>query len=645
MSFEGASANPADQTTSLLKERYEVGERLAEGIFFHTHRGQDVQTKRPVAVKVLRPEFTADEVFANRLLTEAQSATRLQHPNISRVYDAWREHDAVIIVCDWVRGINLRDRIRRVAPFPLPVAVDILHAAAEGLHYAHENGYVHGDLRPSNLIITPDGRVKLTDFGLGASVAASRRMQLSALEDAAGYLAPEVAQGQPPDVRSDIYALGCILYEMLTAAPPFRGDTPLATAVQHLQKPVPSLRKVDPTIPPAVDGIVRKCMQKDPMARYLSVEGLTDDLRKVQEALREDRPLNCSPMPAPEAEAVPPKPRVRATEPPPPPVEKVEKRVRQREEPPPVERRMRQREEPPVDGGPSWILLAGVALLGVLMIAACFGVVAFLTRTPGEVTVPYLVGKSRSNAIAELEKKGLKAEIHEEFSSRAKPGTVYKVVPDGGVELRVGKSVTLFVSRGSEPVTVPDVVGKKLEDARRAIRAAGLSLGKTAEEFNETISKSEVISQDPAGGSEATKTTTISLTVSKGPEPIPDLKPVEVNPTEPPLPDPTTNATDPGTTDPGTTDDPGKPPEPPDSTDTDILTREHEVTVQVPQRSNGPQSVRIVVRNADGSERTAYEGEHEPGETVREPVTTEGAKGKCQIRVYLNGRLVNRTNL
>src|SRR5690349_3294209 len=139
MSFEGASVNPGDQAASLLKERYEVGERLSEGHFFHTHRGQDIQTKRPVAVKVLRPEFTADEVFANRLLTEAQSAIRLQHPNISRVYDAWREHDAIIIVCDWVRGINLRDRIRRVAPFPLPVAIDILHAAAEGLHYAHEN--------------------------------------------------------------------------------------------------------------------------------------------------------------------------------------------------------------------------------------------------------------------------------------------------------------------------------------------------------------------------------------------------------------------------------------------------------------------------------------------------------------------------
>lgn len=629
MSFEGASANPADPATSLLKERFEVGERLAEGIFFHTHRGQDTQTGRPVAVKILRPEFTADEVFANRLLTEAQSAIRLHHPNISHVYDAWREHDAVIIVCDWVRGINLRDRIRRVAPFPLPVAIDILHAAAEGLHYAHESGYVHGDLRPSNLIITPDGRVKLTDFGLGASVAASRKMQLSALEDAAGYLAPELMQGQPPDVRSDIYALGCILYEMLTAAPPFKGDTPLAIALQHVQQPVPSARKADPTIPVAVDGIVRKCMQKDPMARYLSVQGLTDDLRKVQEALREERPLNWSPMPVPEAEPVPAKPRVRNPESPPAVVEK-----------PRSAPRVRQREEP-VDSGPSWILLVGVALLGVLMVAACFGVMAFLTRTPGEVTVPYVVGKKRAEAVAELEKRGLKAEIHEEFSSRSQPGMVYKIVPDGGVELRVGKSVTLFVSRGSEPVTVPDVVGKKLDDAKRAIRAAGLGLGKNTEEFSELIEKGEVISQDPPGGGEATKATAVALTISKGPEPIPEPKPVEVVPTEPVVPDePTPDSTDSGTTD--TTDSGATPPDAPGA---DLLTREHEVTVQVPQRSSGSQKVRIVVRNEDGSERTAYEGEHEPGETVRETVTTEGAKGKCQIRVYLNGRVVNRTNI
>jgi serine/threonine-protein kinase len=625
MSFEGASANPAPPATSLLKERYEVGERLAEGTFFHTHRGQDLQTQRPVAVKVLRPEFAADDVFVTRLLTEAQSATRLHHPNISRVYDVWREHDTVIIVCEWVRGINLRDRIRRVAPFPLPVATDILHAAAEGLHYAHENGYIHGDLRPSNLIITPDGRVKLTDFGLGASVAASRKMQLSALEDAAGYLAPELTHGSPPDVRSDIYALGCMLYEMLTGNSPFAGDTPLATAVQHLQQPVPSVRTADPTVPVAIDGIARKCMQKDPMARYLSVQGLADDLRKVQEALREDRPLNWSPLPVPEAEPVPAKSRVRTPEPPPRAVEK----------PAPAPRR-REREEP-VDSGPSWMLLAGVALLGVLMIAACFGVMAYLTRTPGEVTVPYLIGKKQSEAVAELQKKGLKAEIHEEFSSRSKPGVVYKIVPDSGVELRVGKSVSLFVSRGSEPITVPDVVGKKLDDAKRAIRAAGLGLGKSTEEFSELITKGEVISQAPSGGSEATKATPIELTVSKGPEPIPEPKPEEATSVEPILPDGFTPA--PGEPDSGASPDSGDV----DRPSSEMATREHEVTVQVPQRSEGPQKVRIVVRNEDGSEQTAYENEHEPGETVREMVTTQGAKGKCQIRVYLNGRLVKRT--
>src|SRR3569833_1359826 len=186
MTPEGSSANPTG-TVPLLNDRYELGERLAEGTFFYTHRGRDTQTGKPVAIKGLRPEYSGDESFAGRLLSEAQSAVNLRHPNIAEVYDAWRERGTVAIAAEWVRGINLKDRIRRVAPFPLAVAMDILLACTEALHYAHEHGFVHGDVRPDNVIITPEGRVKLTDFGVSSSISSSSRIQLNALPRAVYY--------------------------------------------------------------------------------------------------------------------------------------------------------------------------------------------------------------------------------------------------------------------------------------------------------------------------------------------------------------------------------------------------------------------------------------------------------------------------
>src|SRR5687768_9010792 len=158
MTPEGPSANPAGATAPVFNNRFEVGERLAEGTFFFTHRGRDIESGQPVAIKVLKPQYAADESFSERLLNEAQSARRLRHANIAQVLDAWEERGTLVIATEWVRGINLKDRIRRVAPFPLAVAMDITLACAQALQFAHENGYVHGDIRPDNVIITPDGR-------------------------------------------------------------------------------------------------------------------------------------------------------------------------------------------------------------------------------------------------------------------------------------------------------------------------------------------------------------------------------------------------------------------------------------------------------------------------------------------------------
>lgn len=615
MSAEGNSANSVSTAPVILQDRYEIGERLADGTFFYTHRGRDIQTGQPVAIKVLKPEYAADEEFAANIHSEAQRASHLHHPNIARVFEAWRERGTVVITTEWVRGINLKDRIRRVAPFPLAVAIDIVNACAQALNYAAQQGFVHGDIRPDNVIITPDGRVKITDFGVGSSISASSRIQMTALPRAAYYLAPELAEGRAADGRSDLYSLGCILFEMLAGAVPFDADTPLAAAVKHLNDPVPSLQKRNPSVPNAVDGIAAKCMQKDPNARYATPHDLLRDIQSVREAIRNDEPLDWSPMRSrTEAEPLPEtKKKPRAAKPQPKP----------RPEPPP----------PAADTGPSIRLLLGVALLLIGMIAGFFGLVSHLLSTTDETKVPAVLKMNRADAATLLDKFGLKAKIQEEYHESIPEGSVFRTDPAVDTGIKKGRTITLFVSKGPEPVKVPGVVGKKIDAAVREIEAAGLVVGDKRSEFSEYTDAGEVISQSPSSGADARKKSKVSLVVSKGPEPTPDA---DTEPTTPPDTGttPGTNGSDSG----GTLDQDTRPAD--GAENPDLPTRGNDVVFDIPSRASGPQRVRIVVRHEDGKEETVYDQERDPGETVKERVTTRAHEGKAQIRVYLNDRQI-----
>jgi serine/threonine-protein kinase len=595
MSFErqpgdaGAAAPPPEQ-------RYQPAERLDEGAIFTLFAGRDLSTGRPVALHRLRPEYARDSLFTGLLRSETRKAQRIQHPGLIAILDVWGEGEAFTVVTEPLRGIHLKERIRRVAPFPLAVAIDIAAACAEALAAAAQAGMAHGDLRPENILVTPEGAVKVGGFGVGAGLAASSRIQLTALPELAPYLAPERTQGAEPDPLADIYSLGIILYEMLGAVTPFLGETPLAVAVKHLHEPPPPLRKHCPGVPPAVEGVILKCLQKDPAARYASMADLLRDLNAIREALKMGRPLDWQPSVPPAAAGA----RAPAAPTAAPPVAAAAARPA----PPPV---------PAADEGPSFRLLA-LGCAGVLLtVLIAFMIPAFLLRPTAEVQVPNILGKSRAAAVHQIEQARLTPKVVEQFNETVPPGTVFLQEPEPGLNAKQDNLIRLFVSKGPQPATVPDVVGKQLKAAQDLIRDAQLNPGVIHEDFHDTVGKGEVISQEPGPGAQVNRHSTVALVVSKGPEPEPQQKQVEIGPSD--------------------EQNGGSPPE-------DDSSRQFKVTIRVPRLPDQPQNVRIVVRDADGNEHEEYNQDHEPGEEINPVVRGMGGKGKITLSVFVNNRRV-----
>jgi eukaryotic-like serine/threonine-protein kinase len=631
----------------LLNSRYEVGEKIGEGSFFAVYRGRDTQSGRAVAIKIVSDEHAGDREFAERLQAEALAAARLDHPHIVAVYDAWVEGGRVAIASEFVRGIDLKERVRRVAPFPLAVAIDIAAAVSEALEYAASQGLSHGDLRPENILVTPEGQVKLADFGVGAAVCASSRLQMSALLHSAHYLPPEVAQGKAPSAPSDVYAVGAILFEMLSGQPPFQADTPFAIAVKHLHEPPPSLRRQNAGVPKAVEGIVLKCLQKDPAARYPNPAALLADLRGVREALRFGKPLTWSPVPEP----VPPAagrgaeaaPRTAPPAPVPTPV--------------PPRRPPAERASGGFLGEPSTRILVVLPLMALVLAGAVFAMFVLGTRAPRDTTVPNVLGMTGDEAKRHLADLGLGMHIaRESFDEKAAPGTVTATDPPPDQQVKQGRAVDVWISKGPKPAIVPNLLGLTETEARARISEAKLSVGEVRHEFDEIVPIGQIISQEPAAQTQVERRSgSVSFVVSKGPEPEPPPEPTTA-PEPVPSPSPEGTSTDNGAAVGGSTD---SPPGGGTSTGTGTMTDpsssggslnqpapdaviDKNRTFDISTKMEGDKPMdrlRIVVTD-DRPRHQVVSALYPRGETVHKSIKATGAPGTVRIEVYVNQQLV-----
>nr|WP_194716776.1 MULTISPECIES: Stk1 family PASTA domain-containing Ser/Thr kinase [unclassified Microbacterium] len=491
-----------------MSGRYRVDDLIGRGGMASVYRGYDQTLGRTVAIKILRTDLAGDAAFRTRFRLEAQAASRMAHPTIVRVFDAGEDVETGLdgndrpvpyIVMELVQGRLLKDVIAE-GPVPTDDALRYVDGILEALEYSHRAGVVHRDIKPGNVMITEAGRVKVMDFGIARAVSdsSSTVAETTAIVGTAAYFSPEQAKGESVDARADLYSAGVVLYELLAGRTPFRGDTPVAVAYQHVSEaPLPP-SEINDTIPRALDAIVLRALAKDPFQR-------PQDAASFREALDETvdgKAPTKRQMSALSNELYGPNPRQAA---------ETARSLRQLS----TDTTMRRTQAgPPV----AWIW-AGVTVLAVLLVAVLIWVMQIQQTDDVPTTslaVPNVVDMSYERAVETLEAEQMTTSRVNESSETIAAGNVTRSTPEADTSVAAGQLVTLYVSTGPDTAKVPTLDGITETEARTALEAAGLSVGSIRRQTDPALAGGTVISSSLASGSDVAKGTTVNLVVASG---------------------------------------------------------------------------------------------------------------------------------
>lgn len=632
----------------ILDNRYKIISKIGVGGMADVFKGEDTLLGRPVAVKILHSNFAGDDDFVARFKREAQAAGKLSHPNIVSMYDVGFDQGYHYIVMEYIEGETLKEYITRHERISIDNAVKFTIAIAEGLEHAHAMGIVHCDIKPHNVLITKQGRIKVTDFGIARAMnAGTTMMYTNSIMGSAHYLSPEQASGKPVNGSTDIYSLGAVLYEMLTGRVPYDGETPISVALKHVRERLIPPTRYNPSIPTLLEAAVIKALAKRPEDRFSNITEMIAALRMSQGFVNSN-----SGRRAPHdfgTQVLTPVPETSYGE-------------------TDDDDEVYYGGEPTQEGWMAKLsrLPQKYILLGAFIVFLLAFVWAFLSFgnfwSNATVDVPNVVGKQVTVAKHILEDNHLRVSVSEVSNPDVPAGQVISQSPEANEQVKEQRTVHLVVSKGVGDITMPDITGMTIDQARLRLKNLGLVIGKISAGTDDSKEDGVILMQSPPGDSKVTKGATVDVTVnrvkSKKVE-LPNLVGMTVKDAKDALASLGLNATISGAGD-DTAVITQQSPEAGSSLDANTsvaLTAEAKKAAPAANTSNSNvtkgtvditvpsgkanQAVRIVVSDDSGS-RTVFDGNAQPGERIVKDVS---GTGRVQIQVYLNGALVQDQTL
>lgn len=498
--------------------RYLILGNIGSGGMANVFLARDLILDREVAIKVLRYDFLNDQSAIRRFQREMLASTELVHPNIVTVYDAGQEGETQFLVMEYVKGMDLKRYIQTQYPIPYGRIVDIMQQILSAVALAHQHRIIHRDLKPQNILIDESGTVKITDFGIAVALSETSITQTNSMLGSVHYLSPEQARGSMATNQSDIYAIGIILYEMLTGKVPFDGESAVTIALKHFQEEIPSVRLYDRHVPQSLENVVLKATAKDPIDRYQSAEEMSADLATALDPSRLNEPAWHPANHVEETKVLPNlteqmpsvAPAVEVTTP-------LEKDI---EEKPKPEKKKNKDQKP--KSKKKWLFLGIVAVLVVGIAAIAFSV---LGGGKNEISVPDVSNLSESAARSKLQEAGLKAagQTEEITSDKIPEGKVVKTNPEAKAIVQKGREVVLYISTGGHKIKMKNYTDMEYKEAVEALVKLDFKESniKKKEEYSDTVEKGKIISQTPEANSEVTPDkTSVKFVVSKGAKPI-----------------------------------------------------------------------------------------------------------------------------
>lgn len=502
------AGSPSSLIERVLDGRYRVLSHLADGGMATVYVALDLRLDRKVALKVMRPDLAKDETFVSRFRREARSAAMLSHPNVVAVYDQGEDDGNVFLTMELVNGLTLRQVMQAEGPLTPRAALDIIDPVLHALGAAHSAGLIHRDVKPENVILREDGTVKVADFGLARAIATgTSTAQTGVLLGTVAYLSPEQVERGVADARSDVYAAGLLLFEMLAGSKAFLGDSPIHVAYQHVHSEVPAPSSRVNTVPAALDQLVARASARNPDDRPRDANQMLSELRQARQLLSPAE-LDLRPADAVSAAAVNMTialPRTQVV-----PVVGASSGASG----------TRSGARAALLRTTSWRGRRWpVVVLAIILLAAA-AALWFVAGPGASTTVPRVKGETRQVALVALATAHLGAKVVTSFDETTRAGIVLAADPAAGREVGRGSTVILTVSQGQERYAVPQLVGHTQAEAQQRLTDAKLTVGRTTKAFSETVPQGQVISTSPAAGASVKRATPVALVTSKGRQPI-----------------------------------------------------------------------------------------------------------------------------